>query len=144
VSRRAKISAFGILSLIAVIAVGIYVAKAKAQVCFDLDQSSKMNVSVYFHTKACRMKVSVEEKAMQTEEVSKSRHSSVDVQADFCGQLEGYAVTGEATNQLDRLCPKLWNCTDMAPPLACSDAGVPQGSTYACAAQTTRRAIQGL
>ena len=79
---------------------------------------------------------------MQTQEVSKSLPSSVDVLADFCGQLESYAVTGEATNELDRLCRKLWNCTDILPPLACSDAGVPHGSTYACAAQTIRRAIQ--
>jgi hypothetical protein len=103
-----------------------------------------MNCGVYFHTKARRMKVSVEEKTMQTQEVSKSPHSSVDVQADFCGQLEGYAVTGEATNELDRLCRKLWNCADVAPPLACSDAGVPQGSTHACAAQMIGRAIQDL
>jgi hypothetical protein len=78
---------------------------------------------------------------MQTQEASRS-HSSGDAQTDFCGQLESYAVTGEATNELDRLCGKLWNCTDILPSLACSDAGVPQGSTYACAAQTVRRAIQ--
>ena len=79
---------------------------------------------------------------MQTQEASKSLHSSSDVRTDFCGQLESYAVTGEATNELDRLCRKLWNCTDILPPLACSDAVVPQGSSYACAAQTVRRAIQ--
>jgi len=79
---------------------------------------------------------------MQTQEASKSLRSAVDVQTDFCGQLESYAVTGEATNELDRLCRKLWNCADILPPLACSDAGVLQGSTYACAAQTIRRAIQ--
>jgi hypothetical protein len=79
---------------------------------------------------------------MQTQEVLKNLHLSVDFKADFCGHLVGYAVTGEATNELDRLCHKLWNCTDMLPTLACSDAEVPQGSTYACAAQTIGRAIQ--
>jgi hypothetical protein len=79
---------------------------------------------------------------MQTQEVSKSPHSSVDLHVDFCGELEGYAVTGEATNELDQLCRTLWNCIDILPPLACRDAEVPQGSTYACAAQKVRRAIQ--
>jgi len=79
---------------------------------------------------------------MQTQEVLRTLHSSIDLQADFCGQLESYAVTGEATRELDRLCCKLWNCIDILPPLACSDAEVPQGSTYACAAQKIRRAIQ--
>ena len=79
---------------------------------------------------------------MQTQEASKSLRSAVDVQTDFCGQLESYAVTGEATNELEQLCCKLWNCTDVLPSLACSDAGLPEGSTYACAAQTIRRAIQ--
>jgi hypothetical protein len=78
---------------------------------------------------------------MQTQEASRS-HSSGDAQTDFCGQLESYSVTGEATNELDRHCRKLWNCTDILPQLACSDAGVPQGSSYARAAQTVRRAIQ--
>jgi hypothetical protein len=80
---------------------------------------------------------------MQIQQASKSPHSSVDVQTDFCGQLESYAVTGEATWELDRLCCKLWNCTDVLPSLACGDAGVPEGSTYACAAQSVRCAIQG-
>jgi hypothetical protein len=80
---------------------------------------------------------------MKMHEGSKSLNSSIDLQDDFCGQLEGYAVTGEATNELERLCCKLWNCTDVLPSLACSDAGLPEGSTYACAAQTIRRAIQG-
>ena len=79
---------------------------------------------------------------MQTQEGLKFLHSSVDLQVDFCGQLESYAVTGEATNELDRLCRTLWNCTDILPPLACSDAEVPPGSTYACAAQKISRAIQ--
>jgi hypothetical protein len=78
---------------------------------------------------------------MQTQEALKSPHSSVDLHADFCGQLESYAVTGEATNELDRLCRKLWNCSEILPRLACSDAGVLQGSTYARAAQAIRRAI---
>jgi hypothetical protein len=80
---------------------------------------------------------------MQTQEASRSPGPSIDTQIDFCGQLESYAVTGEATSELDRLCCKLWNCTDILPALACSDAGVPRGSTYACAAQAVRRAIQG-
>jgi len=79
---------------------------------------------------------------MQTPGVSKSLHSSADLHSEFCGELESYAVTGEATDELDRLCRKLWNCTDILPPLACSDAEVRQGSTYACAAQTIRRALQ--
>ena len=78
---------------------------------------------------------------MQTQEASIS-HSPCDAQTDFCGQLESYAVIGEATNELHRLCGKLWNCTDVLPALSCSDAGVPQGSSYACAAQTVRRAIR--
>jgi hypothetical protein len=104
-----------------------------------------MNCGVYFHAKALfsLRRFGPEWKAMQTQEISKSQFSSVDAQTDFCGQLEGYAVTREATNELDRLCRKLWNCTDILSPLACSDAGVPQGSTYARAAQTISRAIQG-
>ena len=79
---------------------------------------------------------------MQTQEVSKPLRSSFDLHADFCGELEGYAVTGEATNELDWLCRKLWNCTDILPPLACTDAEVSLGSTYSFAAQATRRAIR--
>lgn len=79
---------------------------------------------------------------MQTLTISKARHSSTELHANFCAQLEAYAVTGEATNELDRLCGKLWNCTDILPPLACGDAEVPLGSTYAYAAQAIRRAIQ--
>jgi hypothetical protein len=63
-----------------------------------------------------------------------------DPRADFCGELEGYAVTGEATVALDRLCGQLWNCGDPLPKLACRDAGAPEGSNYAAAA----RRIKGL
>jgi hypothetical protein len=41
--------------------------------------------------------------------VPESLHRPADLCADFCGELEGYVVTGEATNELDRLCGKLWN-----------------------------------
>jgi hypothetical protein len=65
----------------------------------------------------------------------------VDPRADFCGELEGYAVTGEATIALDRLCGQLWNCRDVLPPLACRDAGAPEGSTYAVAARRIKSLI---
>ena len=67
----------------------------------------------------------------------------IELYADFCGALEGYAITGEATKELDRLCCKLWNCTDVLPQIACNDAEVPVGSTYARAAQAMRRVIKG-
>jgi hypothetical protein len=73
--------------------------------------------------------------------LAKSRHSSLDPGADFCGELESYAVTGEATIALDRLCGQLWNCRDTLPALACKDAGVPEGSTYAAAARRTKSLI---
>jgi hypothetical protein len=79
---------------------------------------------------------------MQTQAASEHPHPTVDLYADFCGELESYAVTGEATDQLDRLCRKLRNCSDILPPLACSDAGVPMGSTFARAAQEIERAIR--
>lgn len=63
-----------------------------------------------------------------------------DPRADFCGELESFAVTGEATLALDRLCGQLWNCRDPLPKLACIDAGAPEGSSYAAAA----RRIKGL
>jgi hypothetical protein len=63
-----------------------------------------------------------------------------DPRADFCGELESFAVTGEATLALDRLCGQLWNCRDPLPKLACRDAGAPEGSSYAAAA----RRIKGL
>ena len=66
----------------------------------------------------------------------------IELYADFCGALEGYAITGEATKELDRLCCKLWNCTDVLPQIACNDAEVPVGSTYARAAQAIRRVIK--
>jgi hypothetical protein len=53
---------------------------------------------------------------MQTQAASEHLHPTVDLYADFCGELEGYAVTGEATDQLDRLCRKLWNCNDVFTP----------------------------
>jgi hypothetical protein len=65
-----------------------------------------------------------------------------DLCADFCGEVESYAVTGEATEELDRLCGRLWNCTDILPRLACKDSQVPVGSTYAFAAQAIRRVIR--
>jgi hypothetical protein len=74
---------------------------------------------------------------------SKHLDSSFDFLAAFCGELESYAVTDEATDQLDRLCRKLWNCSDILPPLACSDADLPTGSTVARAAQKIAREIQG-
>ena len=73
---------------------------------------------------------------------SDSPRGPSDLYADFCGALEGYAVTGEATKELDLLCGKLWNCTDILPQIACDDAQVPVGSTYARAAQTVRREIK--
>ena len=82
------------------------------------------------------------EEAMPMLNVPESLRRSADLCADFCGELESYAVTGEATNDLDRLCGKLWNCTDVLPQMACDDAQVPVGSTYACAAQAVRRAIR--
>jgi len=63
---------------------------------------------------------------METQEALRSPHRSADLHANFFGQLESYAVTGGATNELDRLCRKLWNCRDILSALACSDAGVPQ------------------
>jgi hypothetical protein len=79
---------------------------------------------------------------MQTQGASRRPHSTVDLYADFCGELESYAVTGEATDQLEILCRKLWNCSDILPPLACSDAELPTDSTFARAAQKIGRAIQ--
>jgi hypothetical protein len=67
---------------------------------------------------------------------------SDDLCADFCGAVEGYAVTGEATKELDQLCGKLWNCTDILPQIACDDTQVPVGSTYAYAAQAMRLVIR--
>jgi hypothetical protein len=64
-----------------------------------------------------------------------------DSRADFCGELEGYAVTGEATLALDRLCGQLWNCPDPLPKLACKDAGAPEGSSYATAARRIKSLI---
>lgn len=78
---------------------------------------------------------------MQTTDMSRVARSPIDLHADFCGELEAYAVTGEATDALDRLCGKLWNCTDSLPSTACRDADVPTGSTYAQAAQAVKRAI---
>jgi hypothetical protein len=75
-------------------------------------------------------------------EPAKSEHSSVDPRADFCGELEGYAVTGEATAALDRLCDQLWNCRDILPKLGCKDAGAPEGSTYAVAARRIKSLIK--
>lgn len=69
-------------------------------------------------------------------------HSPIDLQADFCGELEAFAATGEPTHALVRLCGKLWNCTELLPATACHDADVPTGSTYAQAAQAMRRAIR--
>ena len=74
---------------------------------------------------------------------SESPRWPTELYADFCGALEGYAITGEATKQLDWLCCKLWNCTDVLPQIACNDAEVPVGSTYARAAQAMRRVIKG-
>jgi hypothetical protein len=68
--------------------------------------------------------------------------SPTDFRADFCGELEAYAATGEATKQLDRLCGELWNCTDVLPPTACNDADVPKDSTYSQAAQPVGRAVR--
>ena len=76
------------------------------------------------------------------QQLEKSRHSSADPQADFCGELESYAITGEATVALDRLCGQLWNCRDTLPALACKDAGVPEDSTYAAAARRIRSLIK--
>jgi hypothetical protein len=73
---------------------------------------------------------------------AKSGHLSVDPRADFCGELESYAVTGAATSALDHLCGQLWNCSDTLPALTCNDADVPRGSTYAAAAQRIRRTIR--
>jgi hypothetical protein len=68
--------------------------------------------------------------------------SPTDFRADFCGELEAYAATGEATKKLDRLCGELWNCTDVLPSTTCNDANVPRGSTYSQAAQSVGRAIR--
>jgi hypothetical protein len=76
------------------------------------------------------------------QQLEKSRHLSADPQADFCGELESYAVTGEATVALDRLCGQLWNCRDTLPALACKDAGAPEGSTYAAAARRIKSQIK--
>lgn len=76
------------------------------------------------------------------QQLEKSRHSAVDPQADFCGELESFAVTDEATVALDRLCGQLWNCRDALPALACKDAGVPEGSTYAAAARRIKSLIK--
>ena len=73
---------------------------------------------------------------------AQSEHSSVDPRADFCGEVEGYAVTGEATIALDRLCGQFWNCRDTLPALACEDAGAPEGSTYAAAARRIKDLIK--
>jgi len=80
---------------------------------------------------------------MQAPNLSEVEHSPIDLHADFCGELEAYAATGEATNALDRLCGKLWNCTDVLSATACRDADLPTGSTYAQAAQAMRRAHSG-
>jgi len=65
-----------------------------------------------------------------------------DQRADFCGELEGYAVTGEATVALDHLCGQLWNCRHPLPKLACEDAGAPEGSSYAAAARRIKSLIR--
>jgi hypothetical protein len=65
-----------------------------------------------------------------------------DPRADFCGELESYAITGEATVALDRLCGQLWNCRDPLPKLACRDAGAPEGSSYAVAARRIKSLIK--
>jgi hypothetical protein len=78
--------------------------------------------------------------AMQ--QLAKSKSSPADPQADFCGELESYAVTGEATIALDRLCGELWSCHDTLPALACKDAGAPAGSTYAAAARRIKSLIR--
>jgi hypothetical protein len=75
-------------------------------------------------------------------QVATSKHSSGDPQTEFCGELEGYAVTGEATVALDRLCGQLWNCRDPLPALACKDAGAPEGATYAAAARRIKSLIK--
>ena len=79
---------------------------------------------------------------MHAPNLSKVEPSPIDLHADFCGELEAYAATGEATKALDRLCGKLLSCTDVLPATACRDADVPTGSTYAQAAQVVRRAIR--
>jgi hypothetical protein len=76
------------------------------------------------------------------QQLAKSGHLSADSRTDFCGELEGYAVTGEATIALDRLCGQLWNCRDILPKLACRDAGAPEGSTYAVAARRIKRLLK--
>jgi hypothetical protein len=76
------------------------------------------------------------------QQLAKSGHLSADSHADFCGELEGYAVTGEATVALARLCGQLWNCRDILPALACKDAQAPEGSTYAAAARKVKGLIK--
>jgi hypothetical protein len=76
------------------------------------------------------------------QQLTKSKHLSVDRRADFCGELESFAVMGEATIALDRLCGQFWNCRDTLPALACKDAGAPEGSTYAAAARRIKNLIQ--
>ena len=73
---------------------------------------------------------------------AKSEPFSVDPRVEFCGELEGYAVTGEATTALDRLCDELWNCSDILPKFACRDAGAPEGSTYAVAARRIKSLLK--
>ena len=75
-------------------------------------------------------------------QVATARQSRGDPQTEFCGELEGYAVTGEATAALDRLFGQLWNCRDPLPALACTDAGTPEGSTYAAAARRIKSLIK--
>jgi hypothetical protein len=74
------------------------------------------------------------------QEAVKSRPG--DPRADFCGELESYAVTGEATIALDRLCGQLWNCRDPLPKLACKDADAPEGASYAAAARRIKSMIK--
>jgi hypothetical protein len=76
------------------------------------------------------------------QQLEKSRHSAADPRADFCGELEGFAVTGEATVALDQLCGRLWNCRETVPALACKDAGAPEGSTYAAVARRIKSRIK--
>jgi hypothetical protein len=65
-------------------------------------------------------------------------HSDGNTRDEFCGALEQLRRDGILTDKLNRLCGKVWHCTDILPRSSCDDAGVPQGSTYTQAARAIR------
>jgi hypothetical protein len=65
-------------------------------------------------------------------------HTDGNARDEFCGALEQLRRDCIVTDRLNRLCGKVWHCTDILPRLSCDDAGVQQGSTYTQAARAIR------